>query len=127
MAMSFNFILSNNNSANGYLTASETEESSLLTESNIQNSSNILTASTASNEACIDAFGGKDIFGTCDVSNMNETVFANASVETAGSIASNSVETMGSVACGAAETAGSVAYGSSDSGSSGSAGFSSFC
>ena len=126
MAMSFNFVLSNN-TANGYCTTAESDtDSGLLSGVNVQDS-NILTATGDYNSACVDAFGGKDLFGTCDISNASEAFVVDGTAETAGSVACNSVETMGSVACNSAETAGSVACGS-DSGSSGGGGsFSSFC
>lgn len=126
MAMSFNFILSNN-AANGYSTTLESDtESGSLSDFNAQDSS-ILTATGDYNNSCVDAFGGKDLFGTCDVSNMSEAFVASESAETAGSVACNSTETMGSMACNSAETAGSVACGSDSGSSGGCSSFSSFC
>lgn len=126
MAMSFNFVLSNN--TNGYNTGLESDsETSLLSDTNM-NDSSILTATSDYNNSCVDAFGGKDLFGTCDISNMSEAAFvAESSAETAGSVACNSAETMGSVACGSTETAGSVACGSDSGSSCGGSSFSSFC
>ena len=127
MAMSFNFVLSNNTPSNGSYSDSETEVG-LLSNNNSGNSS-ILTATNDYNNGGIDAFAGKDAFGSCDLSNFNESFFANASTETVGSVAFDSSETVGSVACASAETAGSVACGGGDSGagSCGGGSFSSVC
>ena len=100
---------------------------SLLSNNNNNEAQNAGATSLLSPDADggFDGFDGKDIFGTVDFSNMNETFFtASAETETAGSVAYNSAETAGSVAyTGGAETAGSVACGSSSGGSS----FSSVC
>ena len=129
MTMEFNFILSNN-ATNSFFTADSDSESTLLTAGSNFQSASILTADSNEGSECIDAFGGKDMFGTCDCSNINtESFTAFDSSETAGSMAFGSgSETMGSVACGSAETAGSVACssGGSDGGFS-CGGFSSFC
>lgn len=76
----------------------------------------------------MDAFGGKDLFGTPDFSNIDSSLFANAGTgetEAAGSIAYG-VETAGSVACADGGAGASVGAGA-DCGSSGGGGFSSFC
>ncbi len=126
MAAGFSFILSNNSGLLSY-SASESE-TSLLSNNGAENNTNILTATNS--DYGFDAFGGKDIFGSIDFSNMNENLFADASqAETAGSIAFNSIETVGSIACTSVETAGSVACSSTgfDSGSCGGDAFSSVC
>lgn len=127
MAMSFSFILSNNTACfNG--NSESDSDAGLLSNNGFQNVS-VLTATSDYDGSCTDAFGGKDMFGTCDISNSNVGFVADASAETAGSVAFNSFDAMGSIACGSVETAGSVACasGCSDSGSSGGGSFSSFC
>lgn len=126
MSTGFNFILLGNSS--GSLYANNTDSDSSLLSTDIDNSGSILTATSNYNQGdCMDAFGGKDMFGTIDLSNMDTNLFANADTsEAAGSLAS--AETIGSVAYGTAEAAGSVACsdgGGFDSGGGG--GFSSMC
>lgn len=119
MSTEFNFILSNNSSTS--LLSSNSDSSTSLLSSGTQETS-LLTSTNA--DGCVDAFGGKDIFGTCDLSNISESILTSANnSEAAGSVAYNA-ETIGSVACGA-EAAGSVAFCGSDSSSSSS--FSSVC
>lgn len=121
--------LATSNSTAGLLSTQESNsEAGLL--SNINNSSECSILTVTGNNGGIDAFAGKDIFGTPDFSNMDESFFANAGeAETAGSVAYGNTETAGSIACGA-ETAGSVAS-ASVGGDCGSAcsdgGFSSMC
>lgn len=115
--MTFNFVLSSNtpNSSTGLLSNNndaETAGSLAYAEGE--------TSLLESNDGGFDAFGGKDLFGTPDFSNMNEASFSSE-----GSVA-YTAETAGSIAC-AAETVGSVAcasIGGSDCGG-GSSSFSS--
>lgn len=110
MAMSFNFILTGNTS-NGLNASTETESG--LLSNNAEETTSLL--SVENGECAMDAFGGKDIFGTCDVSNMNDNMFAGCAAETVGSVAT--AETVGSVAYASAETVGSVASGAEAAGS----------
>lgn len=124
--MEFGFFLSSNKSG------SIETASSLLSSPQNEFESCISFLSDGNDSDCgFDAFGGKDLFGNPDFSNMDASMFtANASnIETVGSVASSSIETIGSMACASAETAGSVACASvgGDCGSSGVGGFSSFC
>jgi len=127
--MDFSFFLSTGNT-NGSV--------SLLNSSNgdaetIGSVGCLFDASSENSTGCLDAFGGKDFFGTPDCSNMDTSFFAaNTQAETMGSVAYNA-ETIGSVAC-SAETVGSVAFsgascasGDSSGGSCGGGGFSSVC
>lgn len=123
------FTCSTKCSSTGLLSNSDSE-SSLLSNNHSENVS--LLSPLNNEDAGMDAFGCKDMFGTPDFSNMNEASFAALpQAETIGSVAFNSVETIGSVAFNSAETAGSVAFagasvgGGCDGGCGGS--FSSFC
>lgn len=85
---------------------------------------------SAINEDCgMDAFGGKDLFGNPDLSNMDAGLFASAgntdNSEAAGSIAYGA-ETAGSVACADGGAGASVGAGA-DCGSCGGGGFISVC
>lgn len=101
---SFNLTLTANSSSN--LSNDSAFDADLST--NTADTANSILNMNSNNGECIDAFGGKDIFGTPDLSNMDEGLFsADAGAETAGSVAS--AETMGSVAYNSSETAGSVA------------------
>lgn len=130
MAMDFNFVLTNSKSNGVFTTAEENETTLLSNDAHVETS----ILSNVNEDGGMDAFGGKDIFGTIDLSNMDESLFANAGTEAAGSIAMGAeaagsiamgTEAAGSIAMGGAEAAGSVACGS-DSGSGGGS-FSSFC
>lgn len=120
------FTCSTKHSSTGLLSNSDSESS--LLSNNISGNVSLLSPLN-SNDAGIDAFGGKDMFGTPDFSNPNAAFFADVpQTETTGSIAYDSAETIGSVAFNSAETAGSVACagaGVSCGGDSG--GFSSVC
>lgn len=97
---------------------------SLLSNNNEAQNAGAASLLSSDTDGGFDGFAGKDIFGTVDFSNMNETFFSASAAETTGSVAYNSAETAGSVAyTGGAETAGSVACGSESGGSS----FSSVC
>lgn len=127
--MSFATFMSLTNNSSAGLLSSPESESGLLSNNN--DSGNIGGLFSMVNDNCgLDAFGGKDFFGSPDLSNLNESFFANAA-ETVGSVACNTVETVGSVAFNAAETVGSVACAGADAGSScgsdGGGSFSSFC
>lgn len=125
MAMDFSLILSNSKS-NGLLTNSDSE-SSILSSDNLTSTSIL---SDTNEGCCMDAFSGKDMFGTVDLDNMNESLFAN-NTEAAGSIAMDGAEAAGSIAMGGVETAGSVAMGGSEAAGSvacdSGGGFSSVC
>lgn len=126
------FTLSANNSSTSLLSNSDSE-SSLLSNNNSGNDLSVLSILNDDSNSGFDAFGGKDIFGTIDLSNLNESFFACAAqTETIGSVAYDSAETIGSVAFNSAETAGSVASvdagaGAACGSSEGSSSFSSFC
>ncbi len=96
MTTSFTFFLSSNNTT-------PIESASLLSSDNdfeAQNTCSILTFDNPENATGMDAFGGKDLFGNPDFSNMDSSFMANnAGAETVGSVAMNSAETVGSVAC----------------------------
>lgn len=116
MSTDFSFILSSNNNSS----ASTETLLSNNTDTNAETVGSVASILFTPNndDAGFDAFGGKDVFGTPDLSDMDGDLFANASqTETVGSVAYNSTETVGSVACASVETAGSVAC--ADSGSSG--------
>lgn len=106
MNLGFSLLL-NDNSRNTSNSATS------LLSNNIQFASASSLLSTNNYNSGFDAFGGKDIFGSINFSNLNESFFTSA-VETAGSIANNSTETIGSIAS-ATETAGSVAFGGDSS------------
>lgn len=75
----------------------------------------------------MDAFGGKDLFGTPDLSNVNESFFANAGeAETVGSVAYGA-ETAGSVACANVGGGASASVGADSGSSGGGGGFASVC
>lgn len=125
------FMFLTNNSSSGLLSDSESE-AGLLSNNSLENMCSILTMSTGNGG--FDAFGGKDFFGSPDLSNLNENFFAIATqTETVGSVAYNTAETVGSVAYSSAETVGSVAFAGvgADAGAScssdGGGSFSSFC
>lgn len=128
------FMFSANNSSKGLLSNSDSdsEPSSLLSNS-MNNVGSILTMSN--NESGMDAFGGKDLFGTTNFANFNELSFVSSNqVETVGSVAYNSAETVGSVACasmgfdgGASAGAGAGASACAGAGSCGGGSFSSVC
>lgn len=116
------------NSLSGLL-SSHDSESSLLSSGE---ESNVSILSNLDANSGIDGFAGKDIFGTADLSNLNESFFASAQdTDTAGSVAYNSADTAGSVAFNSADTAGSVACadgaGASCGSGEGGGSFSSFC
>lgn len=123
MALSFFLSTHSNNSS--------IETANSLNNSNHNNSETAGSAAAmfgnALNDDCaMDAFGGKDLFGTPDFTNIDASLFADASTgetEAAGSVAYG-VETAGSVAC--ADGGASVGTGA-DCGSSDGGGFSSFC
>lgn len=125
MASEFSFILTTGSQSSGLLSNISSDNSS---NNEVEATTSLLSA--PNNDGAVDAFGGKDMFGTPDLSNANESFFANASneAETAGSVAC-ATETVGSVACASTETAGSVACasvgGDSGAGSFGGGGFSS--
>lgn len=102
MAMSFNFVLSNNPQG-GSIAGTEKESSSGANNNSSQDEASIITST---DQNCVDGFAGKDIMGTFDESKLTPAIMAG--VETAGSIACNA-ETAGSIAYGA-ETAGSIAF-----------------
>lgn len=126
MATNFNLTLSSNNSSNSFFNT-DSNFGLDISDNTIETASSILTNSDK--DSGFDAFGGKDLFGEPDFSNMDANLFANADgTETAGSVAS--AETIGSVAFASTETAGSVAC--SDGGAASASGseggsFSSFC
>lgn len=118
-------LLLSNNSNNSV----ETNNSLLSNVNAAQENGAISLLSQQNGDSGFDAFGGKDIFGSIDFSNMDNNLFTASAegAETTGSVAYNPAETTGSIACASgAETTGSVACGSSDSGSSCSS-FSSVC
>lgn len=131
MALDFSLTLSSKDSSNDFFGFGSESEPLFCSNSFIN--------SVLSNELinCLggsDAFGGKDIFGNPDFSNIDLSLFADASqVETIGSVAYAPVETMGSAAFVSTETIGSVACdisgdaGFSSSCSDGGGSFSSFC
>lgn len=123
-----NFTLLTCKSSSGLLSNSETE-TGLLSNNNDFGNTSMLTVVDSNNG--LDAFGGKDFFGTPDFSNLNENFFASVpQTETAGSVAYNTAETVGSVAYSTAETVGSVAcasVGASFSSDCGGSSFSSVC
>ena len=124
MSTNFSFVLSNNSSSNGLLSTCDSEIGLLSDNSNSIGS--ILTM-VSNSDAGFDAFGGKDIFGSFNISDYSDGFFASAdSAEVAGSVACFSAGL--SIAGGTAETAGSVAYSGGDCGSfSGGGAFSSVC
>lgn len=126
------FTLSTNNSSTSLLSNFDSD-ADFLSNNNTESTNSLLSILNDDENAGFDAFGGKDIFGTIDLSNMNESFFACATqTETVGSVACDSAETIGSVAFNSAETAGSVACvdagaGAACGSSEGSGSFSSFC
>lgn len=120
------FLFSTNSSSIGLLSNNDSNsEGGLLSNTNITECS--LLTGTA-NGCGVDAFSGKDFFGTPDFTNMDVNFFANVGdIDTAGSVAYGNVETVGSVASVGVETVGSVACGGFDAGSSCDGGFSSMC
>lgn len=123
----FNFMFLTGNKSNGLLMSSNTENDSESLLSNNYNYAESVFSGLYSNDS-IDAFGGKDMFGTVDVSNLNESFFvceANSDTETMGSVAYNSAETAGSIAFAGA---GACVGAGADSGSCGGGGsFASVC
>lgn len=116
---------------NGSSSNSSTESIGLLGNANND-------VETSGSLACLfdaegsDSFGGKDIFGTVDCSNMNESFFANASsdVETSGSLACvGSGIDFGGVSCGGGDFGGAAcaSVGGDSGGSCGGGSFSSVC
>lgn len=102
MATDFNFVLSSNASTG--LTSFNNNDNESQPSNNY--ASSLMFENTSNPSGLIDAFSGKDIFGTVDFSNMDASFFASASsAETVGSVAMNSAETVGSVAF-AGESAG---------------------
>lgn len=102
MSTDFNFVLSANASANFMSSNNDMDD----TNSANDYADSLLFNGNSNPSGLIDAFSGKDIFGTIDFSNMDTSFFANASsAETVGSVAMNSAETVGSVAF-AGESAG---------------------
>ena len=67
--MNFSFFLSNNKN-------NTTSETSLLSTNESQATETASILAPSCDEASVDAFGGKDMFGTCDMSNMTN-VFKN--------------------------------------------------
>lgn len=126
------FTLSTNNPSTGLLSNSDSD-SDLLSNNNDTENASILSILNDDDNAGFDAFGGKDIFGTVDLSNLDENFFANDDTQAeSASIAYDSAETIGSVAFNSAETAGSMACAGADAGAScgasdGGGSFSSFC
>lgn len=123
--MALSFFLSTNSSKSSIDTANSLNS---IDHNNSETAATAVMFGNAENDDCaMDAFGGKDIFGTPDLSNMDTSLFANAGntgeTEAAGSVA-YSVETSGSVACADGGAGASVG---GDCGSSGGGGFSSFC
>lgn len=116
------FMFSANNSSSGLLSKSETD-TSLLSNNNSEAGNSIL--STPNCNGGFDFFGGYDIFGSPDFSDINGSFFASASqAETVGSVAFASTETTGSVAsAGMGFDAGGCACACGDGGGS----FSSIC
>ncbi len=113
------FMFSANNSSAGLLSNPESE-TSLLSNGGIETINSILST-VNNNNGGFDFFGGHDIFGSPDFSNLNDgTFFACASqTETVGSIAFGSTETVGSVA--------SAGMGGCSIGDGGGGSFSSVC
>lgn len=124
------FIILTNTSSAGLLSSPESESGLLSNNYNSGDMGGLF--SMINDNGGFDAFGGKDFFGSLDLSSLNESFFASIQqAETAGSVAYNTAETVGSVAFNTAETVGSVACAGADAGSScgsdGGGSFSSFC
>lgn len=123
--MALSFFLSTNSNKSSIDTANSLNN---INNNNAETAGSAVMFGNAENDDCaMDAFGGKDIFGTPDLSNMDSSLFANAGntgeTEAAGSLAFNA-EAAGSLACADGGAGASVSVGC-DSGSSG-GGFSSF-
>lgn len=125
----FNFMFLTNNVSNSFFSNADSESGSLLNNT-YDNISSLLTATA---EDCgMDAFVGKDMFGSADISNLNESFFTSSPQnETMGDVAYNSAETAGSVAyAGGSDPGacvGACASASADAGSCGGGSFSSVC
>jgi len=131
MAAGFNFVLSSNNSGNSSI---ETSNTLLSANNDAETTGSIALLTGSGNEVNgFDAFGGKDIFGSTNYSDMSAVYVANAgNAETAGSLAcvgagmaSVSVFSDAGGASAGASVGGDCGGGGASCGGGG--GFSSFC
>lgn len=121
--MALSFFLSTHNSNSSIDTASSLNGMNHSTETT--GSVSFFFGNDASEDIGMDAFGGKDLFGNPDLSNINGSFFTDAGEsETVGSVACG-VETAGSVAC--ADIGGGASVGADSGASCGGGGFTSVC
>lgn len=109
MCLSFTF--SPNNQSAGLLYSQSKESSLLSSDGDAETTGSVGFLFSPANGGGCDAFGGKDIFGSCSFDFSSGSFFAGDSTETAGSIASAGAETAGSVAFAGAGAGASCASG----------------